>query len=84
VKQLLEIAFAYAGLDWRKHVEIDPALVRPAENALLVGDPSKASRVLGWKPEVAFKELVEMMVDSDLSQLSGSSAKRATIAIAGD
>jgi GDPmannose 4,6-dehydratase len=49
-----------------------------------VGDPSKASRILGWKPEVAFKELVEMMVDSDLSQLSWSSAKRATIAIAGD
>jgi GDPmannose 4,6-dehydratase len=84
VKQLLEIAFAHAGLDWRKHVEVDSALVRPAENALLVGDSSKASRVLGWRPEVNFKELVEMMVDSDLSLLAGSAAKRAAIAIAGD
>ncbi len=84
VKQLLEIAFAHAGLDWRKHVEIDPALVRPAEEAPLVGDSSKASQILGWKPEVTFTELVEMMVDSDLSRLSGSAAKRAAIAIAGD
>src|SRR5689334_9279233 len=69
VKDLLEIAFSYAGLDWTKHVEIDPALVRPAEPDPLCGDASKAHRVLGWKPEVTFKQLVEMMVDSDLSLL---------------
>jgi GDPmannose 4,6-dehydratase len=66
VKELLEVAFSYAGLDWQKHVEIDPALVRPAEPDPLCGDASKAQRVLGWKPEVSFKQLVEMMVEAEL------------------
>ncbi len=83
VKQLLEIAFTHAGLDWQKHVEIDPALVRPLEDHPLSGDSGKASKILGWKPEVSFKELVQMMVDSDLSLLSEAAAKPAT-AIAGD
>jgi GDPmannose 4,6-dehydratase len=83
VKQLLEIAFAYAGLDWKEHVEIDQALVRSAEDDPLSGDPGKAGRILGWKPEVTFKELVEMMVESDLSLLSQAAVKPAT-AIAGD
>jgi GDPmannose 4,6-dehydratase len=83
VRQLLEIAFARAGLDWRKHVVIDPALVRPADDHVPVGDSSKARRVLGWRPEVTFKEVVEMMVDHDLALLSQTSPKRAA-ALAGD
>ncbi len=72
VKELLEIAFSYAGLDWTKHVEIDPALVRPAEPDPLCGAASKAERVLGWKPEVSFKRLIEMMVEAELKALDRS------------
>jgi GDPmannose 4,6-dehydratase len=66
VKELLEIAFSYVGLDWQKHVEIDQALVRPAEPDPLCGDAGKAQRILGWKPEVSFKQLIEMMVEAEL------------------
>ena len=66
VRELVDTAFDCAGLDWRKHVVQDPALIRPAEVDLLLGDPTKANRVLGWKPEVAFSELVRMMVEADL------------------
>jgi GDPmannose 4,6-dehydratase len=66
VRELCEIAFARAGLDWRDHVVVDAAHVRPAEVDLLIGDASKARRQLGWAPKVSFKELVEMMVDADL------------------
>jgi GDPmannose 4,6-dehydratase len=83
VKQLLEIAFACAGLNWRKHVEIDPALVRAAEDDPLCGDSSKAREILGWKPEVTFKEMVEMMVECDLASLSHT-AKPTLRAVAGD
>jgi GDPmannose 4,6-dehydratase len=72
VKELLETAFSYAGLDWQKHVEIDPALVRPAEPDPLCGDAGKAQRVLGWKPEVSFKQLIEMMVEAELKGLAVS------------
>jgi GDPmannose 4,6-dehydratase len=84
VKELVEIAFAHVGLDWKEHVEIDPALVRPVENDPLTGDPTKAMKVLGWKPTVTFEELVRMMVDSDLSLLSRAAANPAATAIAGD
>jgi len=84
VKELLQTAFSYAGLDWTKHVEIDSALVRPAEPDPLCGDAGKAHRVLGWKPEVTFKQLVEMMVDSDLALLSSSAPNRTRSSIAGD
>jgi GDPmannose 4,6-dehydratase len=57
------------GLDWQKHVVIDPAFVRPAEVDLLIGDYSKAKRQLGWEPRVRFAELVRMMVDADLARL---------------
>ena len=60
------LAFAHAGLDWTEHVVVDPALVRPAEIDLLIGDASKARRVLGWAPKHSFEELVHMMVDADL------------------
>jgi len=69
VQELLEVAFSHAGLDWKKYVEIDPKLVRPAEVDYLCGDASKAQKVLGWVPQVTFKQLIEMMVDADLLQL---------------
>ncbi len=67
VRELAEIAFRHVGLEWREHVEVDPALIRPAEVDCLVGDASKAKRELGWQPAISFGELVEMMVDSDLA-----------------
>jgi GDPmannose 4,6-dehydratase len=69
VQELVETAFRCVGLDWRKYVVQDPALVRPAEVDLLIGDPSKARRVLGWQPTVSFPELVERMVRADLDLL---------------
>ncbi len=71
VKRLVELAFGAVGLDWNKYVEIDPSLVRPAEVDLLIGDPAKAKRKLGWVPEVTFEQLVEMMVKADLARLQG-------------
>jgi GDPmannose 4,6-dehydratase len=68
VRELCQIAFARADLDWEKHVVIDPAFIRPAEIDLLTGDPSLVRRELGWEPRVAFKQLVEMMVDADLER----------------
>jgi GDPmannose 4,6-dehydratase len=74
VKELIEIAFARAGLDWQKHVRVDPALLRPAEVDHLLGDATKARTRLGWAPEVNFRQLVEMMVDADLERLSALGA----------
>ena len=71
VRELVESAFGYAGLDWKKHVRVDPAFIRPAEVDHLVGDASKARRVLGWEPKVKFDRLVGMMVDADVARLSG-------------
>ena len=69
VQELVEIAFAHVGLDWREHVVSDPKYYRPAEVDLLQADPQKARRELGWTPRVAFAELVAMMVDADLERL---------------
>jgi GDPmannose 4,6-dehydratase len=69
VCELIELAFSHAGLDWRKHIESDPKLFRPAEVNTLRGDASKARRVLGWAPKVSFAELVRMMVDADLERV---------------
>lgn len=66
VRDFLEEAFDYAGLDWREHVRIDPRYFRPTEVDHLLGDPSKAKQGLGWSPKVTFRELVRMMVDYDL------------------
>lgn len=74
VRELIEIAFARAGLDWQKHVYQDPALLRPAEVDRLLGDASKARKDLGWSPHVDFRHLVEMMVDADLERLSTAPA----------
>jgi GDPmannose 4,6-dehydratase len=71
VRDLLEVAFGVVGLDWRAHVRQDPALLRPAEVDSLIGDASKARRVLGWAPRVGFAELVEMLVRADLERLRG-------------
>jgi GDPmannose 4,6-dehydratase len=68
VRELCEIAFARVGLDWEKHVLVDPKLVRPAEVDLLQGDAAKAKRVLGWQPRVSFRQLIEMMVDADMAR----------------
>jgi GDPmannose 4,6-dehydratase len=68
VRDLCETAFAAVGLDYRDHVVQDPRFFRPAEVDLLVADPSKAAKELGWEPKVSFKELVRMMVDADLER----------------
>ena len=69
VKEFLELAFARVGLKWKDYVVVDPKFLRPAEVDYLMGDCSKAKRVLGWTPEVTFQGLVHMMVDSDLERL---------------
>ena len=66
VRELLEEAFFYVGLDWRKHLEIDARYYRPAEVDFLVGDASKAKRKLGWEAKTKFKDLVRLMVDADM------------------
>jgi GDPmannose 4,6-dehydratase len=68
VREFLEEAFGYAGLDWQKHVVVDPKYFRPSEVDLLQGDPGKARAALGWQPRVTFKELVRLMVDADMEQ----------------
>lgn len=66
VKAFLELAFNCVGLDWQEYVEIDPRYFRPSEVDILLGDASKAKKLLGWKPRVSFPQLVQMMVKSDL------------------
>jgi len=68
VKELCEAAFNRVGLNYKDHVKTDPKFLRPAEVDLLVGDSSKAKKELGWEPKIKFKELIEMMVDSDLER----------------
>ena len=67
VRELCEEAFGHVGLDYRKHVEIDPRYYRPTEVDSLLGDPSKAARQLGWKARTNFKELVRLMMEADLA-----------------
>jgi len=71
VQELVELAFSHARLNWRDHVVVDPALKRPAEVDLLLGDASKARKQLGWSPKVGFRELIRMMVDADLRRYAG-------------
>jgi len=73
VKDFVEAAFGHVGLDYKEHVVTDPRFVRPAEVDRLLGDSSKAKKVLGWEPAVKFKELVTMMVDADLERLREAS-----------
>jgi GDPmannose 4,6-dehydratase len=69
VREFCQIAFGHVGLDWEPYVRIDQRYMRPAEVDLLIGDPSRAHKVLGWKPEVSFEQLVCMMVDADIKAL---------------
>ncbi len=68
VREFLDEAFGYLDMDWREYVEIDPRYYRPAEVDILLGDAARARETLGWKPTVAFPELVRMMVDADIRQ----------------
>ena len=69
VREFLEVAFGHVGLDYRKHVEIDPRYYRPAEVELLIGDYSKARAKLGWQPKTKFEDLAKLMVDADIELL---------------
>ena len=71
VKEFVEHAFAHLGLDWEKYIKYDARYERPAEVDLLIGDPAKAKKQLGWEPKVRFPELVKIMVDADLASLQG-------------
>ena len=79
VREFLDAAFGHVGLDWRRHVKIDPRYYRPTEVDLLIGDPTKAQRQLGWKPTVDFHRLAIMMVEADLEverlKLQGTASK---------
>lgn len=70
VQNLVEVAFGSVNLNWQDYVKMDPLLIRPAEVDSLLGDPSKAKRELGWKPEVDFEQMIEMMVQADLKRYS--------------
>jgi GDPmannose 4,6-dehydratase len=80
VKEFLHSAFDYAGMNWRKYVEIDQRYFRPTEVEVLIGDSTKALKKLGWKPKVGFQQLVRMMVDADLElvrkQIEGIKIKK--------
>jgi GDPmannose 4,6-dehydratase len=69
IERLLEVAFESLDLNWRDYTVQDPAFMRPAEVDLLIGDPEKAGRVLGWEPEVSFEQLIQMMVEADLKMI---------------
>jgi GDPmannose 4,6-dehydratase len=67
VQEFAELAFGYVGLDWKEYVRYDQRYERPAEVDLLIGDPAKAKKQLGWEPKIRFPELVSIMVDADLA-----------------
>lgn len=69
IRDLCEVAFTYAGKDWKKHVRVDPRFVRPTETGPLVANPAKAKRVLKWTPRISFTDLVESMVDAHAARL---------------
>jgi GDPmannose 4,6-dehydratase len=75
VEEFVRIAFGHVGLDWREHVVVDPRFYRPAEVDLLLSDPTRARQQLGWVPRVSFEQLVTMMVDSDLENLTRAKAR---------
>ncbi|HEX2240528.1 MAG TPA: GDP-mannose 4,6-dehydratase [Actinomycetota bacterium] len=76
VREFAQVAFDHVGLDWEKYVEVDPAYYRPAEVDFLLGDASKAKRVLGWEPRTKFDALVRLMVDADVQLLEDELAGR--------
>jgi GDPmannose 4,6-dehydratase len=76
VREFAQVAFDHAGLDWEQYVEVDPKYYRPAEVDDLVGDPSKAKKVLGWEPRTRFEELARLMVEADVKLLEDELAGR--------
>jgi GDPmannose 4,6-dehydratase len=70
VRDFADAAFTKVGLSWQEHVEIDPRYIRPTEVDALVGDPSKASRELGWSAKTHWRELAHLMVDADIDSIS--------------
>jgi GDPmannose 4,6-dehydratase len=79
VRELVELAFDHAKLDWQRYVRLDPKFLRPAEVDHLIGDASKARSGLGWRPEIDFAGLVRMMVDADLARLGQGNSARSHI-----
>ena len=79
VRECVEIAFGRVGLDWKKYVKTDQKFIRPAEVDLLIGDPAKARRVLGWELKVDFKQLIEMMVDADMARVASQATAAAPV-----
>jgi GDPmannose 4,6-dehydratase len=75
VREFVEAAFGYVGLDWKQFVKHDPRYERPAEVDVLLGDASKAKKILGWEPKVRFHELVRIMVNADMDLLSGNAPR---------
>src|SRR3989475_9072403 len=80
IREFLDAAFGHFGLDWKRHVEIDPRYYRPAEVDLLIGDYGKAKRKLGWEPKTKFVDLVRLMVDADIKLLKDHREGRITVA----
>jgi GDPmannose 4,6-dehydratase len=80
VRELVEVAFGHVGLEWQKYVRLDTRFLRPAEVDHLVGDSSKARRILGWTPAVDFKGLVTMMVDADVARVAAQRGTEKTAA----
>ena len=79
IAECLDVAFGTVGLNWRDHVDIDSRFFRPAEVDLLIGDPAKAKRKLGWEPKTKFKALIELMVDSDVRLLKDQMSGKAIL-----
>ena len=69
ISEFLSIAFEHVNLNWQDYVEFDPRYLRPAEVDLLIGDPTKAKKHLGWEPSVSFEGLVKLMVEADLNAI---------------
>jgi GDPmannose 4,6-dehydratase len=84
IRELLEVAFGVAGLDWQEYVEVDPKFIRPAEVDFLCGDATKARERLGWQPQVNFEELIKMMVEADLQAVQKGTNNFATAASDGE
>ena len=79
VREFVEEAFSYVGLDWRKYVKKDPKYYRPSEVDLLIGDPSKAKRVLEWEAKTRFRDLIRLMVDADIAAVKESAMERSLV-----
>jgi GDPmannose 4,6-dehydratase len=79
VRDLVDVAFNHAGLDPGEYVKLDPRFLRPAEVDHLIGDAARAKQVLGWQPDVDFRQLVTMMVDADLERLSSAPVRSSSV-----